>query len=328
MSEDKKTQRKDRETKVQNKKVITRNIDVDSSCSIQAILNRVENEECLTIHFENGTYREKLIVDKPNIIFIGESAEGVILDWDDASGTLDRENMDKENPEKTYGTFRSASVTITPNGEGFVAENITFRNSFDYDNSNLKDRQAVALKNDGDRTFFYNCRFIGKQDTLCANTGRQYYKGGYIEGHVDFIFGAAQAYFEDMIIFSKDREGDEKGYVFAPSTLETENLGYLVNNCEFRSELKAETIYLGRPWHPGKKPGVNPSLLVMNCNLGAHIKTYPWASMSGFSPEDARFFEYENYGEGWKSHPERRLLNEEELKNWNKKSLFKDWIPS
>lgn len=262
---------------------------VDNSMSIQKILDDIKFGEDKTIYFSNGVYREKIVVDKPKIKFVGESSGGVILDWDDASGTMDR-----EDPSKTYGTFRSATVTITEKAEGFIAKHIIFRNSFDYDNSDFKDRQAVALKNDANESFFIDCSFIGNQDTLCANRGVQVYSGGYVEGHVDFIFGGAEATFKDMIIFSKDKIGDEKGYVFAPSTPETQDLGYLVTNCQFKSRLGSETVYLGRPWHPGKKPGVDPSLLITKCKFGKHIKKYPWAPMSGFLPEDARFTEYNN----------------------------------
>ena len=37
---------------------------------------------------------------------------------------------------------------------------------------------------------FLNCRFLGWQDTLFVNGGRQFFKDCYIEGHVDFILAA------------------------------------------------------------------------------------------------------------------------------------------
>lgn len=48
--------------------------------------------------------------------------------------------------------------------------------------------------------------------------------------------------------------------------------------------------------------------------------------MSGFSPDDARFYEYNNFGEGAQSNIlKRRILNEDEIKKYSKDNLFKDW---
>lgn len=294
---------------------------LDDTMSIQKIINSIDSKERTVIYLKNGIYKEKLYINKPNIKLLGESKNGVIIEWDDASDTIKRDGS-----QETYGTAGSASVTIFPEAVGFQAENITFLNSFDYNRSNFKNKQAVALKNDADMSEFRNCNFLGNQDTLYANTGRQYYFECYIEGHVDFIFGAAQAYFEKCEIFSKDKK-DEKvnGYVTAASTKETEELGFIFNACNFVSDAKANTVYLGRPWHPGKRPGHNPSVIIMNSDLGKHVNNEGWTVMSGFLPEDARFYEYSNTGIGAKENIKRRVLSKEEAQKITKEKLFKDW---
>ena len=56
--------------------------------------------------------------------------------------------------------------------------------------------QAVAVRCSADRSFFNNCRFIGRQDTLyIKDKARCYFLLSYIEGTVDFIFGDANAVF-------------------------------------------------------------------------------------------------------------------------------------
>jgi len=55
---------------------------------------------------------------------------------------------------------------------------------------------ATAARIYGDKSFFYNCSFVGYQDTLFDAYGRHYYKDCYIEGEIDFIFGSAQSYYE------------------------------------------------------------------------------------------------------------------------------------
>jgi pectinesterase len=61
---------------------------------------------------------------------------------------------------------------------------------------------AVAAKIEGDKAAFYDCRFISFQDTLLDATGRHYYRGCYIQGATDFIFGTGKAFFEVCMDFS------------------------------------------------------------------------------------------------------------------------------
>ncbi|MGL5933828.1 MAG: hypothetical protein ACRCY7_13205, partial [Cetobacterium sp.] len=65
-------------------------IQIDDSYSLQDVINNIQQEQA-TIYLKNGIYREKVIIDKPNITLIGEERGKVILLWDDASGTIMRE---------------------------------------------------------------------------------------------------------------------------------------------------------------------------------------------------------------------------------------------
>lgn len=49
--------------------------------------------------------------------------------------------------------------------------------------------QAVALRVSSDLAAFYDCAFIGYQDTLYDHHGRHYFKNCFIQGNIDFIFG-------------------------------------------------------------------------------------------------------------------------------------------
>ena len=84
---------------------------------------------------------------------------------------------------QTDRTYRTASTEI--DADDFTAENLTFENSAG------PVGQALAIRVDGDRVVFRNCRFLGWQDTILANRGRHYYEGCTSRAHVDFIFGAA-----------------------------------------------------------------------------------------------------------------------------------------
>lgn len=56
-------------------------------------------------------------------------------------------------------------------------------------NENSVGGQALAMRISGDKAAFYNCKFIGFQDTLCDDKGRHFFKDCFIQGTYDFIFG-------------------------------------------------------------------------------------------------------------------------------------------
>ncbi|MCS0543561.1 pectinesterase family protein, partial [Aeromonas veronii] len=90
----------------------------------------------------------------------------------------------------------------------------------------------------------------------------------------------------------------------------------------------AGTVYLGRPWPAGGNPNAIGSVVIMNSELGDHIKTEGWTSMSGLNPEDARLFEYKNYGPGAAINESRRQLTDEEAANWTVQNVLDGWDPS
>lgn len=57
-------------------------------------------------------------------------------------------------------------------------------------------KPAVAVAVYGDKSAFYNCDFLGLQDTLWDVQGRHHFKDCYIEGAIDFIFGSGQSIYE------------------------------------------------------------------------------------------------------------------------------------
>ena len=306
--------------------------------TVKEALDLVPNNNSteFVIYIKNGTYKEKLSINKPNVTLVGQSSTGVVLTYDDAAGTIKR-TEDGGDGTKTYGTGGSPSVNIGGGAKNFSAVNLTIENSFDEAaNSSMKSKQAVAMMSTADMTTFVNCRFIGNQDTLCPYTNRQYYKNCYIEGDVDFIFGNAQAVFEGCELHSVNREGiDPKGYVTAPNTSASQEYGYLFENCNLTSDIsEAGSVYLGRPWHDNGTR--NSEAVFKNCNLGAHIKTEGWSTMEGRDadgnketeyPKDNRMFEYGSTGAGAvnTSTENRKLLSDEEASKYTKANVLNNW---
>ncbi|MFC4402185.1 pectinesterase family protein [Gracilibacillus xinjiangensis] len=289
--------------------------------SVQKALDNIKGSSA-AIFVANGTYYEKLNIESASVTIIGEDRDQSILTYDVASGT-------KKEDDSTYGTFESASVIVkSPN---FAAYNITFENSFDYmseymkaddDLTKMRNIQAVAFRtaDKSNQTKLKNCRFKGCQDTLLVDRGTHYFKDCIIEGNVDFIFGAGQVVFETCDIISLDR-GDSvnNGFITAASTSIQTPYGFLFDSCKLlkeTSQMKDETVYLGRPWHPGGDPHAQASVLFYQCEMDSHIKTNAWTEMGGFSPMDARLYEYNSSGAGAIVSDNRKVLTQKEAEEF------------
>ena len=232
------------------------------------------------IFVKNGTYKEKLIIPQwlQNIEICGESKEKTIITYDDHA------NVKRPETGKPMGTFRTYTLKIE--GNAITLKNLTI------ENNSARLGQAVALHTEGDRLLFINCRFIGHQDTIYTGVAgtRLYFKGCYICGTTDFIFGPSIAWFEDCTI-----ESLVNSYVTAASTPKDQAYGYVFNNCRLIAKEGVDQVYLGRPW---RDYGYT---LFMNCELGGHIRPEGWHHWEKQREQTARYLEYNNRGEGAKT---------------------------
>lgn len=261
-----------------------------------------------------GTYKEKLVLpaSKTNVHLIGEDAKETIVTYDDYASKTNQFGEE-------LGTTGSSSFFIF--GDGFQAKNITFENSAG------PVGQAVAVRVDGDKVVFENCRFLGFQDTLYPHgrNSRQYYKNCYIEGGTDFIFGWSTAVFENCEIYSKD--GGH--YITAASTEKEAEHGFVFINCRLTGDAPAGTVYLGRPWRDYAQT------VFINTEMGSHIKKEGWHNWGKPAAEKSAFYaEYNSTGEG--ANPEERVLwskqlNEEEAQKYSAENILKgedNWQPT
>lgn len=239
--------------------------------TVQAAIDSVPdgNSQPVLIHIRPGIYKERIIVpkEKPFITMRGDDAATTVLTFNNSHAG-------------TGGTSSSASFYVW--GHDFIAENLTFENSYGTGS------QAVALYVNADRAVFRHCRMLGWQDTLYANGGRQYYKDCYIEGHVDFIFGNATAVWEDSEIHSLGA-----GYVTAQSRLaDTPATGYVFRHCRLTGPA-TDRVFLGRPWRPYAR------VVYAECRLGPHIRAEGWDNWSNAENEKTAWFaEYGSTGPG------------------------------
>jgi pectinesterase len=295
--------------------------------SIQAAVDAVPagNTARFVINVEPGTYPGQVIIpaDKPHILLRGRGTgpEQVVITDDRANGT-------PRPGGGTWGTSGSASVTV--DGAGFAARNLTFANAFDEAaHPEITGRQAVAVLTRADRLEFDTVRFLGNQDTLYLNSpatdvpARIYLRRCYVEGDVDFIFGRGTAAFDRCRIHSLDRgSATNNGYVTAPSTSITSPYGLLFAGCRFTSDAPAASVHLGRPWHPSQDPNAIGQTVIRDSWLGAHIGPAPWTDFGTWPWRDARFAEYHNRGPGALITPDRPQLTRTEAAGFTVAALL------
>jgi pectinesterase len=201
--------------------------------SVQAAINAAPQNTSVDrpwlIFVKAGRYREIVYVqrEKRFVALIGEDPLTTVITYDLHANMTGVDG-------KPIGTFRTPTVTI--DADDFSAENLTFENTAG------PVGQALALRVDGDRVVFRNSRFLGWQDTIFLNRGRQYFEDSYITGHVDFIFGGGTAFFQRCHLHAL-----RDGYITAASTPAEERYGFVVANSRITGAAGAKT-YLGRPW--------------------------------------------------------------------------------
>jgi pectinesterase len=279
--------------------------------SVQAAVDAVpdSNTHWIIIYIKKGLYKECLTIStsKSFIKFIGENVEKTILSFDNYASK-------KDSKGREFGTTGSSSVFV--NGDNISFENISF------ENSSGPVGQAVAVNVRGNKVAFNNCRFLGFQDTLYTKGSTlQYYKDCYIEGTVDFIFGAATAVFERCTLHSKLRGGP----VTAASTDSASRFGYVFINCKLTADAPPGSCVLGRPWRPFART------VFIKCEMGKHIKPEGWNNWGKTQNEKTAYYaEYKSRGAGagagnrfsW-SHQ----LTNEEAKQYTVKNILGAWKP-
>lgn len=232
-------------------------LSVTPADEVQAVLDTAE--ENAVIQFAPGVYRQKLVIRQPGLTLIGAGAEETKIVYDDYAKKI--------NPQgQEYNTF--ATYTVAVCADGVTIRNLSICN--DALHPEIKG-QEVALSVIGTDFLMENCRLTSTQDTLFAGPlppdlierykgfhpdelrrggeMKQCYRNCLIEGTVDFIFGCADALFENCEIRSLN-DARNIGYVAAPAHSPEQEKGFLFRSCRLTCEegVGIGTIYLARPW--------------------------------------------------------------------------------
>lgn len=280
--------------------------------TIQSAIDAVplDNATPVIITVKNGVYKERLTIDtRKNFIHLaGENKDKTIITFNNHSGTR-MPNGD------TLNTWTCASTFVY--ADNFTAENITFEN-----NAGFTAGQAVALRIEGNRAAFKNCRMVGFQDVLfLSGSGvKQYFKNCYIEGTTDFIFGASTAVFDSCHIHSK-----KNSHVTAASTNSIVPYGFVFFNCTLTADSTINKVSLGRPWSP------TASVTYINCWMDKHIVPEGWNNWKNPANEaTARYAEYNSTGPGANATQRAkwsRQLTKEEADKYTMQQILGNWKP-
>jgi pectinesterase len=265
-----------------------------------------------------GVYREKITIKGARVHLrgTGRKPEDTVIVYGDSAATAG-------------GTFKSATVSVS--GDDFRATNLTIRNDYGADLANSPS-QAVALSLTGDRSVIRKVRLLGHQDTLFANRGpnlrpsRQYFVDCYIEGHVDFIFGDAKAYFDRCRI-----HGVAYGsvmYTAQSRRSATDDSAYVFDRCTFTADPAVAEVSLGRAWRPYAR------VILIDAKLDASIIPEGWREWTPGKTSTlptAWYAEYRSTGRGASPatrEPYSRQLTSQEVAPWRLPGFFGslDWI--
>ncbi|XP_024026227.1 probable pectinesterase/pectinesterase inhibitor 7 [Morus notabilis] len=270
------------------------------------------------IYVKAGVYEEYVSIEKKKkyLMVIGDGINQTII-------TGNRSVVDG------WTTFKSATFAVV--GPGFVAVNITFRNT-----AGASKHQAVAVRNGADLSTFYSCSFEGYQDTLYTHSLRQFYRECDIYGTVDFIFGNAAVVFQNCNLYARlPMTGQFNAITAQGRTDPNQNTGTSIHNCTIKaaedlaSSNGGAKTYLGRPWKEYSRT------VYMQSYMDSVVDPVGWREWNGdYALSTLYYAEHNNTGPGsdttnrvtWLGY---HVINATDAANFTLSSflLADNWVP-
>ncbi|KAK2418746.1 putative pectinesterase/pectinesterase inhibitor [Trifolium repens] len=255
--------------------------------------NTVASSGYFLIFVTEGVYQEYVSIpkNKKYLMMVGDGINRTIITGD-------------HNVVDNFTTFNSAtfglskkknSATFAVVSQGFLAVNITFRNT-----AGPIKHQAVAVRNGADLSTFYSCSFEGYQDTLYTHSMRQFYRECDIYGTVDFIFGNAAVVFQNCNLYPRlPSTGQFNAITAQGRTDPNQNTGTSIHNTTIKAAddlapmIGTVKTYLGRPWKEYSRT------VYLQCFIDSLINPSGWSIWSGdFALSTLYYAEYNNTGPG------------------------------
>ena len=295
----------------------------------------------LPIQLRPGIYREKVVVGSTKgpllVQGLSSAVDGVVIAWDDADAPAGVGppgcRGTPRTPHNSGGEWNSQTLRVDSND--FVLANVTVLN----DACGMAGGgRNFALMINGDRVEVTNCRIYGQHDTFYTGLNRVYVRDSYINGSVDFIFGAGSAVFDRCELVAAG------GHVTAHKGTATDENGqtdrcdysscstYLIRNSRLPAVGAKAVADLGRAWRS------RATVVYDSCWMDSHINPGGWGtSMNGcnaaaVSCPNITFAEHNSSGPG--ANPHQRVRWSKQLsasdisQRFTEAKVLRGWIPS
>lgn len=201
------------------------------------------------IFVKNGVYDGLVDIpeNKPFIHLIGQDRDRTIIQYKINCGAEGDTGWEYSANNPAYQPVKIDGTVVKISGSDFYSENISYINTWGY--GHQSGPQALAMLTRNDRHAFYRCNFRSFQDTWQTSTNqisdRHYVKDCYIEGAVDYIYGAGDCLFETCELYNVRETGS---VIVAPSHRPGTRYGYVFESCTIDGVIDNKDA-LGRPWH-------------------------------------------------------------------------------
>jgi len=155
-------------------------------------------ESPFIIYVKDGTYDEKLFIEKNFVTLIGESRDSTII----TTAVLRR--LWREEHPSDWG---AATVNVASDATDLTLANMTIRNNFAdvYPDTPNPNDHTFAIRGGGHRVIIFNCKVVTTGgDTLSLwNTdgGMFYHNNCFFEGYVDYVAPRGYCYITDSEFF-------------------------------------------------------------------------------------------------------------------------------
>jgi pectin methylesterase-like acyl-CoA thioesterase len=301
-------------------------------CTVQGAIDFVptNNSQRRTIYVRNGVYNEIVYVrsSKRFVTVRGETRNGARIEY------ANNENLNTGTLTRTLFGVDAAD---------FQLWNITLRNTTTKLNSAGNTRQAEAFRGNNDRMLLNRVSLYSFQDTLLLQSqGPQggYVNESYIEGDVDFTWGAGTAYFKNCELKDVAPASRPQAYYSQIRNPQGKN-GNVYVGCRLtrNPDTPDNSAYLSRI-DPDDFPF--SQVVWIDSLMDSHIRPEGWLiNNPSLDPVPAnypniRFWEYNSRDidtglpvDVSQRHPLSRQLTAEEAAFWrNPANVLGGWVPN
>ena len=228
---------------------------------------------------DGNTYPDpRSYLTSPNVSFIGQSMEGVVITNQTPDATWDN-GFGKACPLEGIG--KGDVLIISKDGHDAYFQNLTMKSSMG--DAHGRD---IVLNDQSNRTIFKDACLWAYQDTYVSNSdkGKFYFEGGVLRGRTDFLCGKGDVYYNQVTL-----RQIADGYLAVPSV--PKKYGYIFESCKIIGDADGVNgkYTLGRPWGSG-----TPIALFINTEMEVAPSPIGWNEM-GDNGWPAQFAEYNSH---------------------------------